>query len=85
MDIFTQLAGGTLNVVARPPLDDAGAQGGKPPKANKTRTRQMQPLSRLILYRAVHYEEWLGCLPHDLINMAVDDVLKRVTEAMVSE
>ena len=41
----------------------------------------MQPLSCLILHRAVHYEEWSGCLPHDLINIAVDDILKRVTEA----
>ena len=45
----------------------------------------MQPLSRLILYRAVHSEEWPRGLPRDPINMAVDDVLKRVTEARVSE
>ena len=45
----------------------------------------MQPLSHLILYRAVHYDEWSGSLLHDLINMAVDDILKRVTEARVSQ
>ena len=41
-------------------------------------------MSRLVLYRAVHYEGWSGSLPHDLINMAVHDVLKRVMEARVS-
>ena len=66
-------------------IDDAGAHSGKPPKAIKTQIRQMQPLSRLILYRAVHCEVWSKSLPHDLINMAVDDILKRVTEARVSE
>ena len=45
----------------------------------------MQPMSRLILYRAVHYEDWSGSPSPDLINVAVDDVLKRVTEAKVSE
>ena len=45
----------------------------------------MQPMSRLILYRAMHYEDWAGSLPPNLINVAVDDVLKRVTEARVSE
>ena len=85
VDNFTQPAGGTPNPVARPPLDDAGAQSGKPPKAIKTEIRQMQPLSRLHLYGAVHYEMWLESLPHDLINIALGDVLKRVTEATVSE
>ena len=45
----------------------------------------MQPLSCLILYWDVHCEEWPGSLPYDRINMALDDVLKRVTEARVSE
>ena len=83
MDSFTQPAGGTPNPVAWPPLDDGGAHSGKPPKAIKTQIRQMQLLSRLILYQAVHYKEWSGSLPHDLINMAVDGVLKRLTEARV--
>ena len=85
MDNFTQPAGRTPDSVARPPLDDAAAQSGKPPKAIKTQIHQMQPLSRSILYRAVHYKECSGCLPHDLMNMAVDDVLNRVTEAKVLE
>ena len=53
MDSFTQPAGRTPNPVARPPLDDAGAQNGIPPKAIKTQIRLMQPLSCLILDRAV--------------------------------
>ena len=61
--------------MACPPLDDAGAHGGKPPKAIKTRIRQMQPISRLILFQAVHCEQCSGCLPHDVINVAVDDIL----------
>ena len=85
IDIFTQTAGGTPNPVARPPLDDAGVHSGKPPKAIKTQSRQMQPLGRLILYGVMHYEVWSESLPHDLMNMAVYDVLKRVTEARVSE
>ena len=39
----------------------------------------------MILYLVVHYEGWSGSMPHNLINMAVDDVLKRVTEARVSK
>ena len=69
----------------RPPLDDAGVHSGKPLKAVKTEIRQMQPLSRLILYQAVHYEVWSESLPHDLTNMAVDVVVKRVTEGRVFE
>ena len=45
----------------------------------------MQPMSRLILYRAVHYVDYAGNLPPDLINVVVDNVRKRVTEARVSE
>ena len=45
----------------------------------------MQPLSRLILYGVVHHEVWSESVPHDLMNMALYDVLKRVTEARVSE
>ena len=81
MHSFTQLAGGTPNPMAWPPLDDTGAHGGKPPKAIKTRIRQMQPFSCLILYQAVRS----GCLPHDLINFSVDDILKRVRVARVLE
>ena len=50
----------------------------------KTQIRQMQPMSRLVLYWAVHYEGWSGSVPHNLINMAVDNV-KRVTEARILE
>ena len=45
----------------------------------------MQPMSRMVLFRAAHYEAWSGSLPHDLINIAVNDVLKRVSEARASE
>ena len=64
-----------------PPLDDAGAHGGKPLKNRKIEVRQMQPMSPMVLFRAAHYEAWSGSLPHDLINIAVDDVLKRVSQA----
>ena len=49
----------------------------------KTTIWQMHPMSRLILYRAVHYEDWAGSPPHDLINVVVHNVLNRVTEAKV--
>ena len=71
--------------MARPPLDGASSHSGKPPKALKTQIRHMQPLCHLALHQAVHYEEWSGSLPHDLINMAVNDILKRVKEARVPE
>ena len=71
--------------VARPPLDDAGAHGGKPLKHQKIQVCQMQPMSRMVLFRAAHYEAWSNSRPHGLINIAVDDVLKRVFEARASE
>ena len=61
-------------MVAQPPLDDAGAHSGKPPKSIKIRF--VRRSLWVVLYRAVHYEEWSGSLPHDLINMAVGDAFK---------
>ena len=71
IDSVTQPAGATPTVGDRPNGgDDGGAHSGKPATTMKTHIRQMQTMSRLILYRVVHYEDWAGNLPPDLINVA---------------
>ena len=84
-DGMTQPGNEPPSSVAQPPLDDAGARGGKLLKNQKIQVRQMQPMSRMVLFKAAHYEACSGSLPHDLINIAVDDVLKRVSKARALE
>ena len=81
----TQLGNAPPSSGAQPSLDDASARGGKPLKNKKIQVRRMQPMSRMVLLRAAHFDACSGSLPHDLINIAVDDVLKRVSEAIALE